>query len=227
MKITKSLCAAAILASTMLAGLPANAQDAKQTTGKFYLGASAGVIIPSDLHVSATGGATGSGDFSFKAGAGGTLSVGYNVNDYVSAEFQGAYAHYDADKLKGSITIGSTVYSGTASLNGSVDLGLFLANAIVRPLGNQSAFSPYIGGGLGVAPYKLTNNSSGSTYSSADFALDATTGFDYAINNSFTLGLQYQFAWVNTAHNENIGATTIKFGDASAHLLTAKASYRF
>ncbi|HEX7968008.1 MAG TPA: hypothetical protein VF502_07300, partial [Stellaceae bacterium] len=82
----KSVCGAvaAVALALLLSAQAAQAQlgpSARTNIGQAYVGVSAGIIIPDDVHVSFTGDLNGSGDFSFSAGPAFTALIGYHVND--------------------------------------------------------------------------------------------------------------------------------------------------
>jgi opacity protein-like surface antigen len=214
-------------------------QPALMNYGKFYGGLEAGVIIPDDLSLNASGviggvASTLSGNLTFNAGPSVGLILGYNLNDYFAAEGNFFYGGFDTDKFNATLT-GFAAGSFSLSVNGHVDTETFLANAIWRPLG-RSNFTPYIGAGLGFTNFDVTINSlSGggataavnSSSSEADLAVDALVGFDWTATDHWTLGGRYRFLWVNTSSVGSGGGIAASSGNFTAHVLTANATYHF
>src|SRR5258708_37231885 len=74
-------------------------QPAMMNVGRAYVGASAGVVIPNDLHTTFGGGIVGSGDFSFKAGGARTRFIGYQFNGLLAREGELGVTSADSDKF--------------------------------------------------------------------------------------------------------------------------------
>src|SRR5262249_43019716 len=133
--------------------------SARQNIGQAYVGASVGLIIPSDLHVDFTGGLGGSGDFAFNVGPALTGLIGYHVNDLVAGEGEFSYGNFDYDRFNGNF--GGTAV--TVPVNGNVTTTSILANVIATPFGRPGGVLPYIGAGIGFANFDSTINAVGST----------------------------------------------------------------
>src|SRR5690242_5562339 len=189
-------------------------QPATMNYGRAYVGASAGFVVPSDLHVNFGGGLAGSGDFSFNTGAAGTGFVGYHFNNMLAGEAELSVASADADKFSGT-------FNGTATslaVDGSLTTVMVFANAIVKPLGYRAAFSPYIGGGIGFASIDDSINTIGgagvaSTGSETDFAANFLLGADFAIVDRWSVGARYRFVWINTASSATAGGINTSIGN--------------
>jgi opacity protein-like surface antigen len=223
-------------AAVMLAGFACLApkaeaqilQPATMNYGRAYVGASAGFVIPNDLHANFGGGLAGSGDFSFKTGAAGTGFIGYHLNDMLAGEGELSVASADADKFSGTIN----GVSNSVSIDGSLTTVLGFANVIVTPLGSRAAFSPYIGGGIGFASIDDTINTVGgvnvaSTGSETDFAANFLVGMDFAVANRWSVGARYRFVWINTASSASSGGINTSIGDLTEHIITATATFHF
>lgn len=203
-------------------------QPATMNYGRAYVGASAGFVVPSDLHASFGGGFAGSGDFSFNTGAAGTGFVGYHFNDMLAGEAELSVASAGADKFSGTINGDSIV----APIDGSLTTVLLLANAIYKPLGSRAAFSPYVGGGIGFASIDDSINTIGavnvaSTGSETDFAANFLIGMDFALVDRWSVGARYRFVWINTASTATAGGINTSIGNLTEHLITATATFHF
>ena len=225
------ICAAAALALCMLlAAQETHAQimqPAVANVGRAYVGASAGVVIPSDLHANFGGGIAGSGDFSFKTGGAGSGFIGYHLNDLLALEGELGVASSDADKFSG--TLNGTAVS--ASIDGSLTTVFVFGNAILTPFG-RAAFTPYVGGGIGFASIDDSINSIGgvnvaSSGRETDFAANFTAGLDFAVANRWSVGARYRFIWVNTASSATSGGVNASIDDVTAHIITATATFHF
>lgn len=231
--MTKSVCClgAAVAISIPLLPQEAKAQFAQPVTmniGRAYVGASAGIIIPDDLHATFTGGLAGSGNLSFNVGPAFTGLVGYHLNDILAVEGEFGYASFDYDRFNGNLS-GVAV---SASANGNVTTTVLLANVIATPLGRARGFSPYIGGGLGFANFDSTLNAIGgtgvhSTSNETDFAANLIAGFDFLMGDGWRAGGRYRFIWVNTSNTTASGGVTASRDDFTAHVITANAIFRF
>ncbi len=229
----KSAChvGAAVVFAMLLSAHTAQAQlgpSARMNIGQVYVGASAGIIIPSDLHVNFSGDLTGSGDYSFSAGPAFTGLVGYHVNDLIAVEGEFGYGGFDYDRFDGSF--GGTAVTVPAS--GSVTTVSLLANVIATPFGRPGGFLPYVGGGIGFANFDSTINALGATgfnvsSSETDFAANFIAGFDYALDSRWSVGGRYRFLWVNTSSSATNVGVTQSVDNFTAHILTANATYRF
>ncbi len=222
--------AAALLLSVLLLAQEAHGQvmqPAMMNVGRAYVGASAGVVIPNDLHATFGGGIAGSGDFSFKAGGAGTGFIGYHFNDMLAGEGELGVTSADSDKFSGTLN-GVPV---TATIDGSLTTVFAFANLIVTPLG-RSGFSPYIGGGIGFASVDDTINSIGgvgvaSTGRETDFAANLMLGLDFAVADRWSVGARYRFVWINTASSASAGGINASIDDLTAHVITATATFHF
>lgn len=211
--------ASTVLAVALLAAIPAQAQTVSQNVGDFYVGAGAGASIPFDLNVSG-GGVTG--HLSFDTGASGSIFGGYHVNDYLAVELQLGYASVDTTNIAASTSFAST----NAAVDGTLDTFTAFSNVIVTPLG-RSGFSPYFGGGIGVANTRLDISSiggfsSGQNSNETDFAANGLAGFDYYVTDRLTIGARYQFEWIDLSSSS--GASTDGY---MTNVITGNLNYRF
>ncbi len=224
-------CAVAVAFALLLAVPAAQAQlapSARLNINQVYVGASAGIIIPRDQHVTFSGGLGGSGDYSFNAGAAFTGLVGYHVNDLIAVEGELGYGSFDYDRFNGNFG-GAAV---TVPVDGNATTISLLANVIATPFGRPGGFLPYVGGGIGFANFDSTVNALGATGFSVsnnetDFAVDFIAGFDYALDSRWSVGGRYRFLWVNTSGSATNVGVTQNVDSFTAHVLTANATYRF
>lgn len=231
---------AAILAAT---ATHASAQTMQGGTGRFgdaYFGLSAGALLPADTDQKIGGTlfgmpVSGSGKLRFKPGFIIDLRAGYHINPYLAVEGDLAYARYSYDKVAGQLNAGP-LSNSEADFDGHVSNWLGFANAIVTPLG-RSAFTPYVGAGIGFSSYEATVDSIGlgglgriavaSKTTNTDFAANALVGFDYAVTDALSVGARYRFIWTDSATSATTGGLTTEAGNARHHAVSAMATYRF
>jgi OOP family OmpA-OmpF porin len=225
----KNMAVGLLVAGFALAGQTAHAQQAPATAsiGNAYVGLGAGAIIPQNIDLTFSGALSGSAKGEFKTGWDINGFAGYHVNDYLAGELDLDYGSFDYDKITGNVT-GVAI---NAPISGSVDSFLGIANLVATPLG-RAGFSPYIGGGVGLAHFDATVNSVGgvavgSSSSDTDFAADIVVGLDVPLSNRLSLGARYRFLWVNSGSTTTSDGVTTKEGNLTAHLMTANATFRF
>jgi hypothetical protein len=192
--------------------------------GRAYVGVSAGLFIPQNIHVTVSGADNGSFDQSFQTGAAVSGYVGYYITNNIAVEGELAYASADTDTISGSLN----GFGFGVPVSGHVSTVTGFANAVWRPLG-RFGISPYLGGGIGLASTDLTINSFGVTSSGSqtDFALNGLIGVDFAIGNRFTLGGRYRLLWVNAGRSTSDGFDTVTSDNVIAHILTVNGTFRF
>lgn len=228
--------------ATILALVPLTAKaETDWSLGKFYAGLDGGVVLPQDTNVSATGaGFAGTGHFSYKDGYQIAGFVGYHFTDFLSAEGQLAYDRSSFDKLSGTITAGALAGSGSVSANGHISAFTGFLNGIITPF-HSNRFVPYVGGGIGVAAGRTSLDSLsangvtvnvGSTENRTDFAADGVVGFDvpfsmFSAGQDVSLGLRYQYLWVNSAETVTSNGVTATSGNISANIISARLSWKF
>ena len=228
---------AAAFAATLGCAHAEQMGDAKLDMGNAYILVSAGALVPNNVSLTLGGSyggtaVSGSGHYTFNVGEAFTAILGYHYNDHLAGEFQLGYAGFDYNTLNGSYNIsGIASGSGSIAIGGHVDTVVGLSNIIVTPLG-RNGFSPYVGGGLGVA---VTNENissidgygvSGSA-TGTNFAADIVGGFNYTVNSSIDVGLRYQYFWADTGHSNNVEGITSSTSSFSAHLITATSKFHF
>jgi opacity protein-like surface antigen len=223
---------AGVAASALLAfGSQSQAQQALANYGKVYVGATAGVAIPQDQSITVSGGATGSGNISFKTGAAVTGLVGYHLTPNFAGELELGYAQADYDKVTGSLAAGGGSGSGSLAVKGQVSSVLGFVNGIWSPLG-QGGFSPYLGAGVGFARTESKIDSVGGATVGAKgddtfLALNGIVGADFAVTPAFSLGARYRYVWINAKQSASGSGLTVTEGDFTAHVIQATAKYRF
>ena len=241
--LSKLLVAGIFIGFSASAANADTAGQGKTNIGDFYVGVSAGIVIPDDVNTSLSGSipgyaVSGSGKYTFNAGPSVNLDAGYHINDYLAVEAELGYAGFSYNSLSGTLTVGATTATGSIGIDGTVDTVSGIANAIVTPWGRAgfSGFVPYAGGGLGFANSSTKINSvtvNGATYSvnssrsDTNLAADAIVGFDYAASDRFSIGGRYRFAWVNSGRSFSSGGLTETTGDSYSHTFVANLAYHF
>jgi opacity protein-like surface antigen len=231
----------AVAAAVLYAGLGlASTAQAQMNTQRanyreFFFGVGVGLVMPTDMHLSATGTVVGSGDASFDNGVVGTVGLGFNFNPWLALEVEGGYASVGMDKIDGTLSSGGTTISGSMDVDGDVRTWLGMVNLFVRPMG-MGRISPYVGGGAGVAHSKteIRSVSSGGSIiavngssEQTDFAAQGIAGLDVGVLPNFSIGARYRFFWVDSGRSETQAGTTTTTDDATAHAFEARGTFHF
>ena len=201
-----------LLATALAAVVSTPAFAGKADVGKTYVKLSGGAFIAEDIN--GTVGATNV-NLSFKTGwtiAGG---VGYWITPELAAEGEVTYLTADFDK--------GTAGGSSVNIDGTYESVLTMANVNFHPMADDS-FDPYIGAGIGAAFSNLDVKSIGGTSvnisdDSTDLALQGTAGFNFALDQSTSVGAQYRYVWTDTG-----GSGTDNF---TGHALTAHITINF
>lgn len=207
------------------------------TGGRFYLGVQGGVVVPDDVRETLSGSllgipVSGIGNDTFDTGATVGFFTGYHFNDWLAGEAQFSWARYDTKDFNARFYVGGSPVGGSVPINGHVTSWTGLADIILTPWVHRSDWSPYVGGGIGFANWDEAINSIGPLYintsaSNTDFAANAVVGVDYALNFDTTLGVRYQFLWVNSGQTTTSGGLTDKIEDAEIHVFTVDIAYHY
>lgn len=160
--------------------------------GNFYIGGLGGVTLVSDSDVSDEEEDV-SAEASFDTGFvfGGT--VGYDFG-YIRTEGEISYRQNDLDEL--------SEQGETEKLDGDISSLSFMANGFFE-YENESRFTPYAGGGIGIARVEIDNDES---YDDTVFAYQIGAGLSYAATDKLSLDLSYRF----------LGTTDPNFDDFEA-----------
>ena len=175
----KSLFAATVTAGAiaMVAPTPASAQ--------FYITGNLGYTSPTDVDVEAGG---VDGEFKLDGGIAANLAVGYRFTFGLRLEVEGGYNQVDFDKLK---FLGTSV-----KLGGEIDIYTATANAFYD-INTGTMFTPYVGGGLGVAHQDAGRVSalgvSIDAGDSTDFTWFLEGGVGIKVANSFSIVPSYRY----------------------------------
>jgi opacity protein-like surface antigen len=144
-----------------------------------YVGAAGGVSMVHDSDISEPG---LSGTVEYDTGFGFNVNVGYDF-DPVRVEFEFGYKNADVDKVD--------VFGFSVPINNS-DLTVmsYMVNAFYD-IKTASAFTPYLGAGIGVVTGELDDN--GATSDDTVFGYQFIVGAAYNFNKNFALDLSYRF----------------------------------
>jgi len=187
-----------------------------------YVSGSLGLALPTDSEISASG--HYSADFSYDAGL--TLSAGLGYQLANGLRFEGSLAlqKNDFDQIKG--------YGAAANVNGDMRSTAFLASAFYDiPTGSK--FSPFIGGGLGLAKVKINDayvEGDQAVLNTNDmvFAYHLTAGVSYAVSPQLNLDAGYRYFATEDLSFSSDGTVNkdIEISNAS-HNLFAGVRYSF
>lgn len=175
------------------------------------------------------GTATASAKIKYDHSVSGGFEIGANNVGIENLRIGASYNRmkFDMDKVTGSITttgvtgfdngtltgdITSTVRSAGISLDNSVNL--YMANAYYD-IKNASAFTPFVGLGVGMADIKHAKDN--------EFAWSASVGGKYNIDKNMYLGLKGSYTSVNGI-TDKIG---LEYKDMDAYSAHALLGYQF
>ncbi|KAF0112631.1 MAG: ompA [Rhodospirillaceae bacterium] len=159
--------------------LPATAMA--QSSG-FYLGGAAGMHFPNDSHIE--GGAIKT-DGDLDPGAAGLLSGGFAFQNGLRTELEAGYRSHEVGGM-----------GGVAVSSGDVRVASLMGN-LFYDFHNASAFTPYIGAGLGGAWMKFDTVAlpGGNTLDTSDLTLayQGIAGLDYTITDRLHSFADYRY----------------------------------
>jgi len=141
--------------------------------------------------------------------------VGCQVSDNMRIEITGGY------RFKSSLT---------EAFNG-LDANLSTYTGFVNAfwdITNYNGFTPYLGGGVGVAYNRLTDVTlpvGSADGSRADLAYNLSAGISYDLTNNLKMDLGYRY--VNLGFARSRGATPITVNDLEAHEIKLGVRFQF
>lgn len=144
-----------------------------------YIGVSGGASMVHDSDISELG---LTGTVSYDTGFGFNVNAGYNF-DPVRVEFEFGYKKADVDKLE---MLGISV----PITNSELTVMSYMVNGFYD-FKNTSAFTPYVGAGLGMVYGELDDN--GVNSDDTVFGYQVIVGAAYNFNKNFALDLSYRF----------------------------------
>ena len=216
-----------------------------ESTSPFYVGFGAGAAFPDDISVTGAGNFIGIPfsldaetdlDTAFSA----STTIGARINNFLAVEGEFAYANFGIAGFEGSFSLGGALFSGRVGVDGQIEEFMGFANAIVSPW-SEARFSPYFGGGIGVASVETTIDTItitglgpqplNSADTETDFAAQAILGFDYACNDWIDIGARYKFVWVDsggtTTSGGILGGGSVTVSDMTAHSVMFTGALHF
>lgn len=179
----KTLATAAAVVAVSLAVTPPAALARESAP---YLGASVGIVLPQETTVEDT-----DLEIDFKNGIAAMLQLGYQSTDLFRVEGELGYRHIKTD-------------TATSSLWGYIPLPMESNGSLLTVMVNgyldfvnQSAFTPYVGAGAGIARYRIGEaNIAGVPLGSetdTTFGYQFIVGAGIALSSRATLDLAYRF----------------------------------
>jgi OOP family OmpA-OmpF porin len=160
-----------------------------------YIGAAGGVSMVHDSDISELG---LSGTVEYDTGFGFNVSAGYNF-DPVRVEFEFGYKNADVDRIE-AFGIGLPVDGADLTVMS------YMVN-VFYDIKTNSAFTPYVGAGLGVINGELEDN-----FSSADdtvFGYQLIVGAAYNVNKNLAIDLSYHFQ--GAAEDFSVNGTDVSY----------------
>ena len=203
----KGLAAAAITvgAIAMVAPAPASAQ--------FYITGNIGYTSAADLDVESGG---VDGEFKFDGGIAANVAAGYRFPFGLRLELEGGYNQIDLDKLR---ILGTSV-----KLGGEIDILTATANAFYD-INTGTMFTPYVGGGLGVAHQdagRVTVPALGVTVDAGD-----STNFTWFLEGGVGIKVANSFSIVPSYRYMSIVSNSDDTDDLQLHIFRLGARFSF
>ncbi len=170
-----------IAVCVMLLSLSTSAYSATDT---LYLSANLGVGFFSDAEVTGSDASAANYDIEANTGYGLGAAVGYEFdNTRIESEF--VYHNNTLDQ--------ATTAGGDAALSDDIDSFAVLINGY-RDFANDSRWTPFLGGGLGLAMINVDDDTAYLGDDSATvFAFQISTGIAYAVNEVITVDCRYRY----------------------------------
>lgn len=200
-----------LFAAACIMALSATAASAADMTP--YVGGSAGLFIPTDSRITYNPGV--SNDIEY--------DLGYSLSGVGGVEFNNGL------RLEGELTFKSAEmdkFTSGGNLNGDASVLAALGSGYFD-FKNRSPFTPYVGGGLGIARVFVgrVTNSAGQLLSNKDddtvFAYQVGTGVGINAGTHLTFDLGYRYFGTSDPEFNDFKA------DFSSHNLLAGVRYKF
>lgn len=154
---------------------------------------------------------------------GGGLAVGYNFNKRFGAPIRAELEFSYFSEAESSFS------KRGHKASQDLDIGTLFANAY-WDFNNRTRFTPYVGGGLGVAFIDSEGKVDGRSLGSKDttnFAWNLGTGVGFAITDDLDISIGYRFAWLGDAKTKSRGAYQAKSEDIYMHQVNLGLRYTF
>lgn len=189
-----------------------NADAADRPTGT-YLGLGLGANIAEDTELSGSG---INADIEHETGFAGVVALGHAYANGFRAEGEFGIRRDGVDS-SGNTSTGGRAKTISGMLNGYYDFV------------NHTAFTPYVGAGIGMAKLDLSVDPVGTTGvddSGSGIALQGIAGIGYQLSDNWTGGLEYRYFTVPDA-NLNTRAGGGIDADYAAHTIMIGLRYTF
>ena len=214
------LLATVATAMLFLACTQANAEDATPGNG-MYVSVFGGASFPENVKTNIS-----SLDYSVDLKTGYLLggAIGMNITEMIRGEVELSHSSWKADSF---VRTGGKSDSG--SVAGSINSTYVLANVWVD-INNDTAFTPYAGGGAGVGWADGNAKFSGGGYGNgeAGFAFQLGVGLKYDLTENIGLDLGYRYKSILGVDFQDLGSTNVyKSGDVSSHDVQLGLTYSF
>jgi opacity protein-like surface antigen len=196
-----------------------------------YVSVFAGGSLPNEIHLqTAALGFVGHHEFNTGYLLGGAF--GAQVNDYLRAEVEVSHSSWQS-KSTVAVYDSTGAFLSNVPVDGDMSATFALANAWFD-VANASAFTPYVGGGVGAGfvdgDMKLNGGPQGigsGNKAALAYQIGAGVKFDWSENVSFDLG--YRYKNVLDTEFDNLVSGLVKFdnGNLRTHNVQLGATYKF
>jgi len=185
----------------------------------FYVGGVFRGIFIEDTNLKQLNGPS-SGTVSFDPGAGMSFKGGYRFCEFFALEGEFGFEGNSISSITG-VNVDAALYQVPT-----------MANAVIT-LPTHSPLTLYLGGGIGASSSILDVDhiiQGGTTIVGTEgqttFAWQAFAGLEYALNNRLSIGVTYNFRWVDGPKWDR-GSVAIEFDDLHNHSAGVSVNYRF
>jgi opacity protein-like surface antigen len=226
MTFSKGIIVSAAFASLSLASPQAGAADIDPVTGyPIYISIFGGASFLEDVDT------TTPGNFNYSVNTktgfliGG--AVGLKWNDIIRTEIELSHTRSKAK----SYTFGLGAPNGPFPAQGPISATYLLGN-IWADLNTDSAFTPYVGGGLGIGWADGDTSFSGLGFGygpgESGLAFQLGAGVKYDMSESFSIDLGYRYKGLkNIDFEDNDGSGAYNGGDLFSHNVQVGLSFNF
>ena len=184
----------------------------------WYVGLHGGVTLVHETDAEVAGASVG--DVAFNAGHAAGASLGYQYSDYTRFELEYTHRSNGFDTLDNG--------AGSTDLQGDLKVDAVMANLLFDFPSQGSKWTPYFGGGLGIANVSFDSPTLNIDDSDNVFAYQVLLGTSYSPKTlpNTTWGIGYRFLGMASPEFVNSTNQNVEH-DYYSHGLEANAKFRF
>ena len=163
-------------------------------------------------------------------------AIGYNFADMgLPVRAEAEYMYHSEFKYSASNSTGTNAGPGTGAFSSKIDIHTVFAN-FYYDIKTGTAFTPYVGAGLGVAwiNQKVASTFQGWTvgsndgdYDTTNFAWNVGAGVGYSLTDNIIIDLGYRYTSFGDAKKVDNGRIAFQAKDLDAHEALLGLRYQF